>query len=94
MEEVKVSKDHLTFRLEKLGNSFKSNADIASFLLSFLKDKDSNPVIREGALLGLYNHVEIPGVIAELKEHLLDESSYGVIETIEDLLESHLEEDV
>ena len=94
MEKIKISKDHLTFRLEKLGNSFESNADIASFLLSFLKNSDSSPVIREGALLGLYNHIKIPGVIAELKEHLLDESSYGVIETIEDLLESHLEEDV
>jgi hypothetical protein len=81
----RLSPTQLTFVLEEIGIKIKKTSTVKFLLFPFLLN--NNSCVREGAVLGLANHIENDKKIEKkLKQILSKENSIGVKQTIEDVL--------
>lgn len=75
---------HLTYALEALGE-FEDPHQVRNVLMPFLKHP--KPYVREGAVYGLGRHMVNPEILGILRKQLVLETSPGVKEAIEEILE-------
>lgn len=73
----------LTFAAEIAGKSLASN-EVIEPLLNLLNH--ISPLVREGTIYGLYNHINVKGVIEKVKELSEKDTSAGVREAALELL--------